>query len=190
MTNLETLGSSKLSSPRSQSPSLSALPGPRGSLPTGCAFRCWFFRGAWRSASAPLRRQLADLSVRCAAWRCARPLQAAGPSPAEGGRGRILPSESLVPRRSPDLTPCRGPRPALTTELPSPCPHRRPCCGLGPHSRGSRLGTSSPSQKLPYHTSPTPRLSGPFRDPTPHPARPAFQAERDTTPPAQPAAPF
>lgn len=39
LTNLEIWGSSKLRFPRSQSPSLSPLPGPRGSWPRGCAFR-------------------------------------------------------------------------------------------------------------------------------------------------------
>lgn len=39
LTNLEIWGRSKLRFPRSQSPSLSPLPGPRGSWPRGCAFR-------------------------------------------------------------------------------------------------------------------------------------------------------
>lgn len=114
----------------------------------------------------------------------------AGPQSWGGGRGSILSSESWVPRRSPDLTPSWGPRRALTTTCSLPLPSPRPCGGLGPHSRGSRPWSQFPIAETLVSHLPYVRLSGPFRNPTPHPASPAFQAKQDTTPLAQPAAPF
>lgn len=109
LTNLETLGPSKLSFPRSAEFLVIYFTSAKGLQAEGCYLRRFFFHVDWRSAAASSEGDLPTSAPR--ARRGTPPAPPRPPSPAHGEsrRGSIFSSsQSSVPGRSPDITLSRG----------------------------------------------------------------------------------